>query len=192
MTGVQTCALPICRFEQAAGGTLFVDEIGEIDSNVQVKLLRALDPGVFERVGGNQSIRADVRLIAATNRDLTALVREGKFREDLYYRLNVVQIRVPGLRERREDIPLLANAFLKEICQRDGKAFRPLSREAMDCLLRYDWPGNVRELKGAIDSGVTLSTGEQIAVRDLPITVRGGSGLLAHRDSADEIGRAHV
>ena len=174
------------RFEQAAGGTLFVDEIGEIDSNVQVKLLRALDPGVFERVGGNQSIRADVRLIAATNRDLTALVREGKFREDLYYRLNVVQIRVPSLRERREDIPLLANAFLKEICQRDGKAFKPLSREAMDCLLRYDWPGNVRELKGAIDSGVTLSTGEQIALRDLPITVRGGSGFLAHRDPAGE------
>jgi two-component system response regulator AtoC len=165
---------------------LFVDEIGEIDSNVQVKLLRALDPGVFERVGGNQSIRADVRLIAATNRDLAALVREGKFREDLYYRLNVVQIRVPGLRERREDIPLLANAFLKEICQRDGKAFRPLSREAMDCLLRYDWPGNVRELKGAIDSGVTLSTGEQIALRDLPLTVRGGSGPLSHRDPPSE------
>jgi DNA-binding NtrC family response regulator len=97
-----------------------------------------------------------------------------------------VQIRVPGLRERREDIPLLANAFLKEICQRDGKAFRPLSREAMDCLLRYDWPGNVRELKGAIDSGVTLSTGEQIALRDLPLTVRGGSGPLSHRDHPGE------
>ena len=174
------------RFEQAAGGTLFLDEIGEIDSNVQVKLLRALDPGVFERVGGNQAIRADVRLIAATNRDLAALVREGKFRDDLYYRLNVVQIRVPALRERKEDIPLLANAFLKEICQRDGKAFRALSSEAMDCLLRYDWPGNVRELKGAIDSGVTLSTGEQITVRDLPITLRGGSGPLTHRETAGQ------
>jgi two-component system response regulator AtoC len=172
----------IGRFEQAAGGTLFLDEIGEIDSNIQVKLLRALDPGVFERVGGSQSIRAEVRLIAATNRDLAALVREGKFREDLYYRLNVVQIRVPSLRERKEDIPLLANAFLKEICERDGKAFRPLSPDAMEALLHYDWPGNVRELKGAIDSGVTLATGNQITVRDLPLTVRGASGGLFARD----------
>jgi DNA-binding NtrC family response regulator len=170
------------RFEQAAGGTLFLDEIGEIDSNIQVKLLRALDPGLFERVGGNQSIQADVRLIAATNRDLAALVREGKFREDLYYRLAVVQIRVPPLRERKEDIPLLANTFLKEICERDGKAFRPLSPDAMEALLRYDWPGNVRELKGAIDSGVTLATGNQITVRDLPLTVQGASGALPLRE----------
>ena len=175
----------IGRFEQAAGGTLFVDEIGEIDSNVQVKLLRALDPGVFERVGGSQSIRADVRLVAATNRDITALVREGKFREDLYYRLNVVQIRVPPLRERKEDIPLLANAFLKEISERDNKAFRPLSAEAMEVLIQYNWPGNVRELKGAIDAGVTLSTGNQITIRDLPLTIRGASGLAWPRESKD-------
>jgi len=174
------------RFEQAAGGTLFLDEIAEIDSNIQVKLLRALDPGVFERVGGNQTLRADVRLVAATNRDLASLVREAKFREDLYYRLNVVQIRVPSLRERKEDIPLLANAFLKEICERDGKAFRPLSPEAMDCLLQYDWPGNVRELKGAIDSGMTLSTGKQISVRDLPLAVRGGAESLAPREAVDQ------
>jgi len=174
------------RFEQAAGGTLFLDEIAEIDSNIQVKLLRALDPGVFERVGGNQTLHADVRLVAATNRDLASLVREAKFREDLYYRLNVVQIRVPSLRERKEDIPLLANAFLKEICERDGKAFRPLSPEAMDCLLQYDWPGNVRELKGAIDSGMTLSTGKQISVRDLPLAVRGGAESLAPREAVDQ------
>ena len=174
----------IGRFEQAAGGTLFLDEIGEIDSNVQVKILRALDPGVFERVGGNQSIRADVRLIAATNRDLASLVREGKFREDLYYRLNVVQIRLPSLRERKEDIPVLANAFLKEICERDGKAFRPLSPDAIDCLLQYDWPGNVRELKGAIDSATTLSTGQQIAARDLPLAVRGRAEMLLPREAA--------
>ena len=174
----------IGRFEQAAGGTLFLDEIGEIDSNVQVKILRALDPGVFERVGGNQSIRADVRLIAATNRDLASLVREGKFREDLYYRLNVVQIRLPSLRERKEDIPVLANAFLKEICERDGKAFRPLSPDAIDCLLQYDWPGNVRELKGAIDSAMTLSTGQQIAARDLPLAVRGRAEMLLPREAA--------
>jgi DNA-binding NtrC family response regulator len=176
----------IGRFEQAAGGTLFLDEIAEIDSNVQVKLLRALDPGVFERVGGNQSIRADVRLIAATNRDLASVVREGKFREDLYYRLNVVQIRVPSLRERKEDIPLLANAFLKEICERDGKAFRPLSPDAMECLLRYDWPGNVRELKGAIDSGLTLSTGQQVTARDLPLAVRGRTESVTHRENAPQ------
>jgi len=171
------------RFEQAAGGTLFLDEIAEIDSNVQVKLLRALDPGVFERVGGNQSLRVDMRLIAATNRDLAPLVREGKFREDLYYRLNVIQIRVPSLRERKEDIPLLTNAFLKEISERDGKAFRPLSPEAMDCLLQYDWPGNVRELKGAIDSGMTLSVGKQITARDLPLAVRERADSLAPREA---------
>jgi two-component system, NtrC family, response regulator AtoC len=170
------------RFEQAAGGTLFLDEIGEIDANLQVKLLRALDPGVFERVGGNQPIRSDVRLIAATNRDLAAQVREGKFREDLYYRLNVVRLRIPPLRERKEDIPLLAAAFLKEICERDKKSLRQLSRETMDFLLRYDWPGNVRELKGAIDSAVTLSTGTQISVRDLPLTVRGGTDLPISKD----------
>jgi two-component system, NtrC family, response regulator AtoC len=176
----------IGRFEQAAGGTLFLDEIGEIDSNIQVKLLRALDPGVFERVGGSQSIHADVRLLAATNRDLAALVREGKFREDLYYRLNVVQIRVPPLRERKEDIPLLANTFLKEVCERDGKAFRPLSPEAMEALLRYDWPGNVRELKGAIDSGVTLATGDQISVKDLPLTVRSAAEGLVPRETGTQ------
>jgi two-component system, NtrC family, response regulator AtoC len=161
----------IGRIEQAAGGTLFLDEIGEIDGNVQVKLLRALDPGVFERVGGNQTIKTDIRLIAATNRDLARLVSEKKFREDLYYRLNVVQIRVPPLRERKEDIPLLANAFLKEISQRDNKTFRPLSPEAMEALLRYDWPGNIRELKGAIDSGVTLAIGPQVTLQDLPLTI---------------------
>jgi two-component system, NtrC family, response regulator AtoC len=161
----------IGRIEQAAGGTLFLDEIGEIDGNVQVKLLRALDPGVFERVGGNQTIKTDIRLIAATNQDLARLVSEKKFREDLYYRLNVVQIRVPPLRERKEDIPLLANAFLKEISQRDNKTFRPLSPEAMEGLLRYDWPGNIRELKGAIDSGVTLAIGPQVTLQDLPLTI---------------------
>ena len=171
----------IGRIEQAAGGTLFLDEIGEIDGNVQVKLLRALDPGVFERVGGNQTIKTDIRLLAATNSDLVQLVSEKKFREDLYYRLNVVQIRVPALRERKEDIPLLASAFLKEISQRDGKPFRPLSPEAMDALLRYDWPGNIRELKGAIDSGVTLATGNQITFQDLPLTVAQAQfGTSAH------------
>src|SRR4029077_15744211 len=126
---------------------------------------------------------------AATNHDLASLVREGRFREDLYYRLNVVQIRVPSLRERKQDIPLLANAFLKEISERDGKAFRPLSPDAMECLLQYDWPGNVRELKGAIDSGMTLSTGQQIAPRDLPPAVRGKaeSPVLREAGSQDHV-----
>jgi DNA-binding NtrC family response regulator len=181
----------IGRIEQAAGGTLFLDEIGEIDGNVQVKLLRALDPGLFERVGGNQTIRADFRLIAASNRDLRALVSEGKFREDLYYRLNVVQIRVPPLRERKDDIPLLANAFLKEISQRDGKPFRPLAPDAMDCLLRYDWPGNVRELKGAIDSGVTLASGPQIFLPDLPLTISQNAGST-FGNSAEKSGQMNL
>src|SRR3984885_4318359 len=181
----------IGRIEQAAGGTLFLDEIGEIDGNVQVKLLRALDPGVFERVGGNQTIKTDIRLIAATNRDLARLVSEKKFREDLYYRLNVVQVRVPPLRERREDIALLANAFLKEISQRDSKPFRPLSPEAMDALLRYDWPGNIRELKGAIDAGVTLATGNQITFQDLPLTVAQGQfGISAHL--GEKVGQMNI
>jgi two-component system, NtrC family, response regulator AtoC len=181
----------IGRIEQAAGGTLFLDEIGEIDGNVQVKLLRALDPGVFERVGGNQTIKTDIRLIAATNCDLAQLVSEKKFREDLYYRLNVVQIRVPPLRERKEDIPLLANAFLKEISQRDSKPFRPLSPEAMDALLRYDWPGNIRELKGAIDSGVTLATGNQITFQDLPLTVAQAQfGTSAHL--GEKVGQMNI
>jgi two-component system, NtrC family, response regulator AtoC len=175
----------IGRIEQATGGTLFMDEIGEIDANVQVKLLRALDPGVFERVGGNQTIKADVRLIAATNRDLTALVKERRFREDLYYRLNVVQVRVPALRERKEDIPLLAEAFLKEIARRDSKPIKPLSQEARDTLLTYDWPGNVRELKGAIDSGFALATGPQITLRDLPPTVRGNDSIPSSNSSLD-------
>jgi two-component system response regulator AtoC len=167
----------IGRIEQAAGGTLFLDEIGDIDSNVQVKLLRALDPGVFERVGGNQTLKADFRLIAATNGDLASLVREGRFREDLYYRLNVIQIQVPPLRDRKEDIPMLANEFLKEISQRDSKPVRPLSEESMACLLEYSWPGNVRELKGAIESGVALATAKRIQPQDLPSTVRGQTAL---------------
>ncbi len=182
----------IGRIEQAAGGTLFLDEIGDIDSNVQVKLLRALDPGVFERVGGNQPIKADFRLVAATNRDLAELIRERRFREDLYYRLNVVQLSVPPLRERKEDIPLLANAFLREISRRDGKAVRPLSAETLDRLLEYDWPGNVRELKGAVESGVALATGKQILPRDLPLTIRGQSvPLSAHSESSTEAVNLH-
>jgi DNA-binding NtrC family response regulator len=164
------------RFEQANGGTLFLDEIGEIDANTQVKLLRALDPGVFERVGGNQTLKTDVRLIAATNKNLQKLVGEGKFRDDLFYRLNVVNITMPALRDRKEDIPLLVNAFLKAFAKDNGKPFRELTSDAMQGILAYDWPGNVREMRTAIEHGVVLATGPRITLRDLPAPVRQAAG----------------
>ena len=162
----------IGRFEQAAGGTLFLDEIGEIDAATQVKILRALDPGVFERVGGGQTIRADVRLIAATNRNLEKLVAEGKFRDDLFWRLNVVQVHMPPLRERPEDIAVLAAHFLKRSAEENKKPKRALSNEATQCLASYHWPGNVRELRAAIEHAVVLAAGTMITPRDLPPAVR--------------------
>jgi DNA-binding NtrC family response regulator len=160
------------RFEQANGGTLFLDEIGEIDANTQVKILRALDPGVFERVGGNQTIKTDVRLIAATNKSLQKLVREGKFRDDLFYRLNVVNITIPPLRDRKEDIPLLVTAFLKDFSRENNKPFRELTADAMQAILAYGWPGNVRELRTTVEHGVVMATGPRITLRDLPGPVR--------------------
>ena len=162
----------IGRFEQAKGGTLFLDEIGEIDAGTQVKILRVLGERNFERVGGSQTLQTDVRLIAATNRDLARLVGEGKFREDLYFRLHVVPLTMPPLRDRKVDIPLLVDAFLKESALENGKAFRELAPEAMTAVLDYDWPGNVRELRTAIEHGVVMSTAPRIALRDLPASVR--------------------
>ncbi|MEI8309552.1 MAG: sigma-54 dependent transcriptional regulator [Verrucomicrobiota bacterium] len=162
----------IGRFEQAKGGTLFLDEIGEIDAGTQVKILRVLGERSFERVGGNQTLQTDVRLIAATNKDLAGLVKEGKFREDLYFRLHVVPLTMPPLRDRKVDIPLLADAFLKESAVENSKAFRELAPEAMTTVLDYDWPGNVRELRTAIEHGVVMSTAPNINVRDLPASVR--------------------
>jgi len=162
----------IGRFEQAAGGTLFLDEIGEIDPAVQVKILRVLGERTFERVGGNQTLHADVRLVAATNKDLAQLVSEGKFRDDLFFRLNVVQITMPPLRDRKEDIPLLVQAFLKEAAEENGKPLRELSPEAMACILDYDWPGNVRQLRTAIEHGIVMCSTPRIGMRDLPSAVR--------------------
>ena len=162
----------IGRFEQAAGGTLFLDEIGEIDSATQVKILRVLGERTFERVGGNKLINADVRLLAATNRDLARLVTEGKFREDLFFRLNVVQLHLPPLRDRPGDIPLLALHFLREAAEDNGKPYRELTAEAMKALLACPWPGNVRELRAAIEHGVVMAGGAKIALRDLPANVR--------------------
>ena len=162
----------IGRFEQAAGGTLFLDEIGEIDAATQVKILRVLGERVFERVGGNQTIAADVRLLTATNRDLAKMVAEGGFREDLFFRLNVVQLHLPPLRERREDIPLLALHFLRESARENDKPHRELTSEALKALTACDWPGNVRELRAAIEHGVVMAGGAKITLRDLPAVVR--------------------
>jgi DNA-binding NtrC family response regulator len=162
----------IGRFEQAAGGTLFLDEIGEIDAATQVKILRVLGERTFERVGGGQTLQADVRLLAATNRDLSKMVAEGKFREDLYFRLHVVPLTMPPLRERKADIPMLAESFLKESAAENGKPFRELDPGAMDAILGYDWPGNVRELRTAIEHGVVMSNSPQITLRDLPAVLR--------------------
>src|SRR5262249_12021077 len=152
----------IGRFELAQGGTLFLDEIGEIDIPTQVKLLRFLGERTFERVGSNKTITADVRLIAATNKDLEELVKAGKFREDLFFRLRVVEILLPPLRERSADIPLLAQSFLHEFAAENSKPVKEISPEAMDLLMAYPWPGNVRELRTAIESAVVLCRGEKI------------------------------
>ena len=162
----------IGRFEQAKGGTLFLDEIGEIDLTTQVKILRVLGERTFERVGGSETLAADVRLIAATNKDLSKMVAEGKFRDDLFFRLHVVPITMPPLRDRKVDIPLLVETFLRETAVENAKPHREISPEAMQHVLDYDWPGNVRELRTAIEHGVVMARSPQITLRDLPTSLR--------------------
>jgi DNA-binding NtrC family response regulator len=162
----------IGRVEEAEGGTLFLDEIGEIDATIQVKLLRFLGERTFERLGSTKTHSADVRLITATNKRLEDLVKAGTFREDLYYRLNVVRLELPPLRDRREDIPLLAQAFMRESSRENDKPVRELAPDAMERLITYSWPGNVRELRSAIERAVVLCRGERITARDLPAEVR--------------------
>lgn len=170
----------IGRFEQAHGGTLFLDEIGEIDAATQVKLLRVLGERSIERVGGNKTIEVDVRLVAATHRNLEMLVREGKFREDLFFRIRVVQVTLPPLRERPEDIPILAEHFRQEYSRENAKPDLQLSRAAMTALQAYRWPGNVRELRTAIEHGVVLARGKEIEPKDLPVSVmEGGAGRVS-------------
>lgn len=176
----------IGRFEQAQGGTLFLDEIGEIDASLQVKLLRFLGERTFERVGSNKTMTADVRLIAATNKKLEEMVRAGTFREDLFFRLRVIEITLPPLRERAEDVPLLAMAFLKEFSRVNQKKVTGFNPEAMDILLRYHWPGNVRELRTAIESALVLSRGEKITPRDLPHWVRNATPPASARELPEE------
>jgi two-component system response regulator AtoC len=165
----------IGRFEQAQGGTLFLDEIGEIDATIQVKLLRFLGERTFERVGSNKTLTADVRLLTATNKNLEELVKAGKFREDLFFRLHVVDIHLPPLRERAGDIPLLAQNVLREFAEENAKSVKDFTADALEALMSCRWPGNVRELRTAIEHAVVLCRGERISVRDLPPSVRGGT-----------------
>jgi DNA-binding NtrC family response regulator len=183
----------IGRFEQAQGGTLFLDEIGEIDASLQIKLLRFLGERTFERVGSNKTLTADVRLIAATNKNLDELVKAGSFREDLFFRLRVVEIRLPPLRDRPEDIPLLAQTFLIEFARENDKPVSNLSPEVLDLLLRHSWPGNVRELRTAIEHAVVLCRGDKITPRDLPPSVRdGGAGASPAADSQRLLARSDL
>jgi Nif-specific regulatory protein len=169
----------IGKFELADGGTIFLDEIGEMNPTMQSKLLRILQEGVFYRLGGNESVPVDIRVIAATNRNIEQEVADGRFREDLYYRLNVVQLRMPPLRERKEDIPLLAEHFLGLFKQERGHPHLRLSKEAMDCMLGYDWPGNIREMKNAIERAVVMGNAAEIQPADLPAFSRKAEGAGA-------------
>jgi transcriptional regulator with PAS, ATPase and Fis domain len=156
------------RFELANGGSIFLDEIGDMSFNLQVKLLRVLQEKTFERIGGSKTIKVDLRIIAATNRNLEELVKEGKFREDLYYRLSVVPIHIPPLRERRQDIPLLLNYFLEKSNTINGAGIEGFSEEVMDVLMNYEYPGNVRELQNIIERIVVLKKKGCIDIEDLP------------------------
>jgi DNA-binding NtrC family response regulator len=160
------------RFELANEGTLFLDEIGEINQNVQIKILRVLQEKRFERVGGEETIETDVRIVAGTNKDLKEEIATGTFREDLYYRLNVVNIHVPPLRDRKDDIPLLAGAFLREFADDNGKAITGFDPKTVAALYAYSWPGNIRELRNCIESAVVMASGMLVTVDDLPPAVR--------------------
>ncbi|MFL5419782.1 MAG: sigma-54-dependent transcriptional regulator [Myxococcales bacterium] len=186
------------RFELADGGTLFLDEIGEISPTVQVKLLRALQTREFERVGGTQTIKVDVRVVAATNRDLGGQAKSGHFREDLFYRLNVVAVTLPPLRNRKGDIPALAAHFIDKYAKNYGKTIEGLAPGTLNALLSHDWPGNVRELENAIERAVVLCKSEQLTADDLPATLRGprpskrdGAGLRPGA-TMDEIEREAI
>jgi transcriptional regulator with PAS, ATPase and Fis domain len=161
-------------FEVADGGTLFLDEIGEISPSTQVRLLRVLQEGEFQRVGGTVPIHVNVRVLSATNQNLEDLVKKGRFRPDLYYRLNVFPIRLPPLRERAEDIPLLVSHFVEQCNPRMNKRVSGVSPQAMALLMAYGWPGNVRELENAIQRMMVTAKGEVLEVQDLPAEIRGG------------------
>ncbi len=179
------------RFELAHGGTIFLDEVGELSPDIQVALLRVLQEREFERVGGRDRIQVDVRVIAATNRDLSAAVTDGIFRQDLFYRLNVFPLHMPALRERREDIPVLVEYFIGRYARRTGKTFRRVAKRTLDRLQSYPWPGNVRELQNVIERSVIVSDTDELTVDEswLPMTPAvkkrlGLSGALAAHEKA--------
>jgi DNA-binding NtrC family response regulator len=174
------------KFEQADGGTLFLDEIGDMSSNVQAKLLRALEERRIERLGSNDSIPVDVRIVSATHRPLEQEITAGHFRADLFYRLRVVTIEIPPLRERREDIPLLAETFLKGAAERYELPMRPLAQTALRRLVEYSWPGNVRELRNTIDRAVIMAEGDEVTARDLPEEITAGFTSSPANDSAEQ------
>jgi len=175
-------------FEVADGGTLFLDEVGELPLTIQVKLLRAIQERIVRRVGATEDIKIDVRIMAATNRDLDVMVKDGGFRQDLFYRLNVINIKTPSLRERREDVPLLANHFLKKYNERLSKSIGAISAEAMEMLKKYDYPGNVRELENIIERTVALEGGATILPESLPPFVNTPSGRKMASSHEIEIG----
>ncbi|OGL04352.1 MAG: Fis family transcriptional regulator [Candidatus Rokubacteria bacterium RIFCSPHIGHO2_12_FULL_73_22] len=188
------------KFELADGGTLFLDEIGDMSLKTQAKVLRALEERAFERVGGKDTIRVDVRVIAASNRDLEGLIRAGRFRDDLYYRLNVIPIEVPPLRERRDDVPALVDHFVALFCAENGKRPKTLSGEALAYFLAYDWPGNVRELRNMLERLVIMAPGDVIDADDLPAPLRPKDTLPAGaeprerplREARDNFERAYI
>uniref|UniRef100_A0A7V2ZIC5 Sigma-54-dependent Fis family transcriptional regulator n=1 Tax=Ignavibacterium album TaxID=591197 RepID=A0A7V2ZIC5_9BACT len=181
------------KFEMANGGTIFLDEIGTISNKVQVELLRVIETKQFTRVGGSETITSDFRVIAATNENLEELVKEGKFREDLYYRLNVFTIHIPPLRERIEDIPLLANYFLKKFTTSMNKKVTGISDEAMSFLMKYKWPGNVRELENAIERAVVVCRNDKIQFDDLPFRISSNSLYSEVEDkSLSEVEKRHI
>ena len=159
------------RFELAHGGTIFLDEIGEINQSTQIKLLRVLQEKKFERVGGEETLEVDVRVVAATNRNLAEEVKAGRFREDLYYRLNVVSIPVPALRERKDDIPLLVDAFVKKFSEENGKSITGVDNRARSALYKYNWPGNIRQLQNCMESACVMCSGTKITLEDLPPSI---------------------
>ena len=179
------------RLELAHGGTLFLDEIGEIGMRMQIDLLRVLEDRVFYRVGGTQPMEADFRVVAATNRSLEQAIRDGHFREDLFYRLNVVGLTLPPLRQRKQDIPLLADHFLHRYVQETHRPVDRISREALDEMMAYDWPGNVRELENAIERAVVVGKARQILPEDLPIVCR-ATGAAARATTLEEVEKAHI
>lgn len=164
------------RFELAHGSTIFLDEIGEINQNVQIKILRVLAERKFERVGGEQTIDVDVRVIAATNRNLEEEIKKGNFREDLYFRLNVIHIHVPPLRERKDDLPLLMDSFLEEFNRENSRSIKGVDSRAKSAMFKYDWPGNIRELRNCMESAVVMCSGDEIGLDDLPPSISRSAG----------------